>query len=372
MKHTSTICTHCGDGIATNAPLNNPTGLAVDSLGNLYIADDGNSVVRKVSAVTGIISVVAGSSGYPSISGNGDGGPATSATMSPYCIALDNADNLSIGDNSANESVRKVSAQTGIITTVVGSWDAYDEKGDGGAATSAQINPVGLTFDSAGNLFFSNSLGAIREVNTSTGAISRVAGIGFSGFAGDGGPALAARISLPSGIAFDPAGNLIFADRGNNRIRKISFAVQTAATPTIAPVTGTYSSAQSVTISDTTPGARLDADCQSHRRGRQLQHQCSGKRHHFNRYSRAHPGHYQPFAAHCDGWRISIHTHSQRFKLLRIICHQLGLHGLDHAIRQHRPAHCADSCRIHRGRRQHQRHRSNAGARRRNFKRLEV
>src|SRR5665213_503924 len=182
-----------------------PYCIALDGSDNLYIGDNSvNESVRKVSALAGIITTVAGNGKYGY---KGDGGLATQASITGTgTLAVNAAGDIFIATGTL---IRKVSAATGIITTVVGSWDAYGEKGDGGAATSAQINPFGLTFDSAGKLFFSNSPGAIREVNMSTGAISRVAGIGFSGFAGDGGPALAARMSLPSGIAFDPAGNLI-------------------------------------------------------------------------------------------------------------------------------------------------------------------
>jgi sugar lactone lactonase YvrE len=299
--------------IATNITLRSVSGIAVDNAGNLYIADFGGYAIRKVNANTGIITTVAGTGLYPQSSVTGDGGPATSAAMTPNSVALDSAGNIYIGDISNNKPsirkvlaqsgiittiagngtsgysgdgglatqasisgpaaivtnsagdiyfvsgslIRKVTAATGIISTIAGTYDAFGEKGDGGPATSAQINPFNLALDAAENLYITNAAGAIRKVDLSTGIISRVAGVGFAGFSGDGGPALAARMNDPYGLAFDPAGNLIFADYNNSRIRKISFAVQTAATPTINPVTGTYSSAQTVTISDTTPGATI-------------------------------------------------------------------------------------------------------------------
>ena len=114
----------------------------------------------------------------------------------------------------------------------------------------------GLALDSGGNLYITNGPGTIRMLNTTTGVISRVAGIGFPGFSGDSGPAITARLGAPNGLAFDPAGDLVVSDPANYRVRKISFASQTVATPVISLPSGTYINSQSVTITDT-PGSTI-------------------------------------------------------------------------------------------------------------------
>jgi sugar lactone lactonase YvrE len=226
-----TAYTYAGDGgPATSAALNSPDGVALDSAGNIYIADSGNSVIRKVTVATGIITTVAGT-GVKGFSG--DTGPATSAQLStPYGIALDSAGNLYIAD-SGNGRVRKVTASTGIITTVAGNVPAYYPgtmtqmpAGDGGAATSSSIlEPFGLAFDPSGNLYISDTAAAqIRKVSASTGIITTYAGTntngGLGGSTGDGGPATSALIDN-AGIALDKAGNLYIADWLNNHVREV-------------------------------------------------------------------------------------------------------------------------------------------------------
>ena len=214
-----------GDGgMATAARLNLPTGVAVDGSGNLYIADRNNSRIRKVDAA-GVISTVAGdgTEGF-----GGDGGPAVAAQLyRPEGVAVDGAGNLYIADSS-NYCIRKVDA-AGVITTVAGDG-TYGFGGDGGPAVAAQLSlPSGVAVDGAGNLYIADTLNhRIRRVN-SAGAITTVAGYGSTGeggggFGGDGGPAAAARLSFPYGVAPDGAGNLYIADLGNNRIRKVDAA----------------------------------------------------------------------------------------------------------------------------------------------------
>jgi sugar lactone lactonase YvrE len=211
-----------GDGgPATSAQLNKPLGAALDSSGNLYIADSENCRVRKVSS-SGIITTVAGN-GFVTFSG--DGGPAVLAQLkNPIAVAVDTAGNLFITDE-ANRRIRKVSA-SGIITTVAGNGN-WGISGDGGPATSAMLTPFGIAVDSAGNLFIvDNNAYRIRKVSAS-GIITTVVGYGYSGFKGDGGPATSAQLQNPFGLAVDSAGNLFIADTMNRRIRKVSSGIIT-------------------------------------------------------------------------------------------------------------------------------------------------
>jgi uncharacterized protein (TIGR03437 family) len=195
------------------------SGLAMDAAGNLYISDTQNNVIRMISATTNIITTVAGNgvAGY-----SGDGGPATKASlMFPSGIAVDGAGNLYIAD-VLNDRIRKVTG--GVISTVAGNGDAT-YSGDGVQAnTTGVVSPHGLTFDGAGNLYISES-DRIRKVDTS-GIITTLAGktspVQTFGFSGDGGPATAALLNGPLGMAVDASGNLYFADANNERIRKIN------------------------------------------------------------------------------------------------------------------------------------------------------
>ena len=220
-------------GPATSAEFYYPVGIALDKSGNLYIADSSNNCVRKVNAATGIITDVAGlcqaNYGY-----SGDGGLAVNARLTlPYDVAFDGAGNMYIAD-SGNEVIRKVDASTGVITTVAGDGNAGDT-GDGGPATSASLNsPTSIAVDSSGNIYVSDdSAGVVRKVTVSTGIITRVAGTGTQGYIGDGGPALVAELSHPFGLAFDSAGNLYIADQLGSIIRKVS-----ASTGIISTVVG--------------------------------------------------------------------------------------------------------------------------------------
>ena len=207
-----------GDGgPATAAQLDNPRGVALDSAGNLYIADSTNNRIRRVDA-SGNISTFAGtgSSGF-----SGDGGPAAAAQIfAPGGVALDSAGNLYIG-GSSNHRVRRVNP-LGVISTVAGTGST-GFSGDGGPAAAAQFRfPIGVAVDGNGrNLYIAdNQNHRIRRVDAS-GNISTVAGTGTAGFGGDGGQATAAMLDDPVDVALDGAGNLYIADQSNHRIRRV-------------------------------------------------------------------------------------------------------------------------------------------------------
>ena len=244
---------------ATSIPLMLPSGLAYDAAGNLAFAETTNHIVRQVSPA-GMITTLAGTGtqGFA-----GDGGPATSALLdSPLAVAFDSAANLYIAD-AHNHRIRRVDAASGIITSLSAQFDlpvaiAFDGRGnlcvadarkhlieridhisgvvsviagngtqgfsgDLGTATQAAVDsPYGIAFDSAGNLYFSDSHNhRLRRVDDATGIISSIAGTGQPGFSGDSAPASHAAINLPRGLAVDAAGDLFLVDSQNQRIRRI-------------------------------------------------------------------------------------------------------------------------------------------------------
>jgi sugar lactone lactonase YvrE len=233
-----------GDGgLATSAELHSPYGVAVDTSGNIYIADQANNKIRKVTATTGDISTVAGdgTAGY-----SGDGGLATSAELNaPTGVAVDLAGNLYIADSSNNRiravntgsstvTIAGVSIPAGDINTVAGTGTA-GYSGDGGAATSAKLNdPFAIALDGAGDFFIADrNNNRIREVSSSTADINTVAGNGTAGFSGDGGAATSAELHTPCGVALDRSGNLYIGDTANQRVRLV-----TASTGTINTFAG--------------------------------------------------------------------------------------------------------------------------------------
>ena len=206
------IAGYSGDGaLATSARLNNPVAVAVDASGNLFIADANNNRIRKVSSSAGTIATVAGDG----VQGNtGDGGPASAASIdTPSGLAIDPGGNLYLSDLH-NHRVRRVSASSGQIDTVAGSVALT---GSGGAT----LLPRGLSLDTAGNLYVADAMGHRILMLTPAGALTTIAGEGTQGFAGDNGPAPAALLNRPRGIAVSPAGLLTLADTGNQRLRQI-------------------------------------------------------------------------------------------------------------------------------------------------------
>ncbi len=228
---------YSGDGgAATAGELNDPSCLAEDAMGNIYIADHFNNVVRKVNT-SGIISTFAGN-GIQGYSGNG--GLATAAEMyTPIGVTVSTSGIVYITD-AGNYVIRQVNT-SGIISVIAGNTIA-SFSGDGGPATAAEINwPSDIIMDPSGNILFTDFYSScIRKINTS-GIITTIAGIGgVSGYSGNGGPATAAEMNWGNGIFLDGAGNLYSAEENNNCIRMINTSgiISTIAGNTIGGFSG--------------------------------------------------------------------------------------------------------------------------------------
>lgn len=229
-----------GDGTsptASGTELNSPSGLMFDSKGNLYIADSDNYEVREISG--GVINTVAGKNGLGA-SFSGDFGPATSAGLwNPTSVAIDASGNMYIADpyNNVVRVVCETQTPISCSNTYFGenTWAAGDINtfagqnangagytGDGGPAPSALLNnPTAVLLDGAGNLYISDSGNCVIRRVSSSGIITTIAGNGISGYSGDGGPALQASLNNPKGIALDAHGNLYIADYDNSVIRMV-------------------------------------------------------------------------------------------------------------------------------------------------------
>jgi sugar lactone lactonase YvrE len=223
-----------GDGgPAVSAGVWQPTGITVDAAGDLYFSSSW-ARVRRVRARTGIIETVAG---QVVTSFGGDGGPAVDALFwDPVPSAVDSSGNLYIADYE-NSRVRMVTAHAGIVTTVAGSGTCATEvpplnvlvcqsgfTGDGGPATHATLNyAASVALDLRGNLYIADTINRrIRWVDAASGLIYTIAGNGVNGFGGDEGPALTAEISFPVSVAVDQSGRVYFADENNNRVRVLT------------------------------------------------------------------------------------------------------------------------------------------------------
>jgi hypothetical protein len=259
-------------GQATAAKLNVPFGIIIDSSGNIIFSDNGNNVIRKITASTGIITKIAGTY-YPNNGSSwyygGDGGLATSAYLAnPFGVAFDSVGNIYIADN-LNNVIRKITVSTGIISTVAGDgsifFNFWPFCGDGGMATDAQLNnPWGVAVDHAGNIYIADrDNNVIRKVDASTGIINTIAGDGSANYYGDGGLAINAELYAPDGVTLDAAGNIYISDDGNNVIRKITASsgiITTVAGNGIAGYSGDNGLATSAKLNDPSLGVAFDAD----------------------------------------------------------------------------------------------------------------
>ena len=205
------------DGLATGAELNNPVVVAVTADGGFLIADANNNVVRKVSS-KGVITRVAGTG---TAGDSGDGGLATDAELfSPVGVAVTADGGFLIAD-VGNNVVRKVSSK-GVITRVAGTGTAGDS-GDGGLATDAELfSPVGVAVTADGGFLIADANNNVVRKVSSKGVITRVAGTGAKGDSGDGGPATDAELFIPIRVAVTADGGFLIADVGNNVVRKVA------------------------------------------------------------------------------------------------------------------------------------------------------
>ncbi|MBL8189457.1 MAG: hypothetical protein JNK38_15715 [Acidobacteria bacterium] len=245
------------NGPALSAQLNQPLGVALDRNGNLLIADWGNNRIRRVNVATGVITTIAGTG---EVGFNGDGGAATNARINnPENVFVDKDNNIFIAD-FGNHRVRKIAANGGTISTVAGNGSS-GFSGDGGPATAAMIsNPTDVAVDDAGNIYIcAAGNNRIRKVTTD-GVINTIAGNGNTAYNGDNILATAAALSNPQSVALDAAGNLYIADRGNSRLRKVT--VSSGSITTLAGGSGGFSpdgSSTSLARLNQPTGVALDA-----------------------------------------------------------------------------------------------------------------
>jgi uncharacterized protein (TIGR03437 family) len=256
LYHVETVAgsSRIGDGgPALAAQFSNIQGIAIDRLGNLYLSDTDNHRVRKVSG--GVIATIAGTgvAGF-----GGDGGSALTAQLNfPYGLALDSAGNVYVAD-LGNQRVRKITPD-GFITTVAGTGRRASSP-DGAAPTDTSLlSPRNLAVDAAGNLYIAEFEGHRVRKMTPDGKLSTVAGTGVAGWSGDGNRASAAQVNYPAGMAFDRAGALYFADSGNNVVRKLyadgtigTVLGRTTATILYAPLSVAVDPAGTLYVGDST------------------------------------------------------------------------------------------------------------------------
>ncbi len=211
---------YAGDGgAAQQASFSNPPALTLDGAGNIFIADQGNGRIRRIDARTNIVTTVAGKGYEDGAASRGDGGPALDAVLEfPQDVKVDRAGNIYILQRGR---IRKVTPD-GIINTVVGDGER-GYRGDGDLGTRARFGEgYQIALDASGNLYYADTNNQrIRKLDAQTGIITTIVGTGRAGFSGDGGVATQAEIRFPNAVAFDRAGNLYFTDSGNSRVRKV-------------------------------------------------------------------------------------------------------------------------------------------------------
>jgi trimeric autotransporter adhesin len=213
-----------GDGGPASAAQLQVSGVAVDSRGNIYIADAFISRIREVDAASGIINTIAGTGSAGNGGYSGDNGPAVAAQLNePRSARLDSSGALYFADFD-NQRVRRIDPVSKIITTVAGDGSG-NYSGDGGPASGSLVNAYGVALDYNGNVYIADTYNnRVRKVDAANGSITTVAGDGSAGFSGDGGPAVDAALNQPRAVVTDAAGNLYIADTQNARVRRVDSA----------------------------------------------------------------------------------------------------------------------------------------------------
>ncbi len=242
-------------GAATGASLNDPNGLAVNAAGDVFIADTGSNLIQELIPTGGPNYNIMTVAGNGSTSYGGDGGLATAAALSqPVGVAVDAAGDIFIADTN-NYRVREVNAATGDISTIagVGVSDGGFFHGNGGLATSVQLGVIqGVAVDAAGDVFLADySDHSVLEVNPTTGLITVAAGTGLQGDTGNGGPATLARLNSPYDLAVDPAGDLFIADPANDIVQEVASSAAVVDVTQIATTTGVTASQATITYGQT-------------------------------------------------------------------------------------------------------------------------
>ncbi len=221
FSQSYTISTVAGNGVA-GVSFYYPTSVAVDGGGNLYVSD-WSGLIRKIWMREGAPTGVTAIAGIGTLGFGGDGGQATGAQIGRAIrLTLDSAGDLYFADGD-NNRIRRIDRLSGVITTVAGNGSKVDS-GDGGPALNAGVSqPTGIVVDAAGNLYFSSSWARVRRVAAATGRIETIAGQSINGFSGDNGPAINALFWDPIPSAISRGGDLYIADYENSRIRMIAF-----------------------------------------------------------------------------------------------------------------------------------------------------